>query len=51
MTGQLVQLRGRKQPKPMDTTARLVATLAVAGLLSGIAIVIATFVTLADMTL
>ncbi len=37
MSGQLVQLGGRKNPP--ETTARLVTTLAVAGLLSGIAIV------------
>ena len=37
MSGQLVQLGGRK--KPPETTARLVTTLGIAGLLSGIAIV------------
>ncbi len=40
MSGQLVQLKGRKQAEaPRDSTTRLVATLAIAGLLSGIAIV------------
>ncbi len=40
MSGELVQLRGRKQAaKAPETTIRLVATLGVAGLLSGIAIV------------
>ena len=40
MSGQLVQLKGRKQSKAAtDSTTRLVATLGVAGLLSGIAIV------------
>ncbi len=48
MSGQLVQLKGRDPDRlrasgatgpPRDTTTRLVATLAIAGLLSGIAIV------------
>ena len=37
MTGQLVQLEGRKAGPKTDSPARLVATLGVAGLLSGIA--------------